>query len=111
VLLSIFPLAGASSNAANLAWLHTPERLVLVLARDLSRRPRPVPESLLRAFRLTPSEARLAGRLAAGDTLAQTAEALGLSKETLRSQLRAIFAKTGVHRQADLVALLSRLRH
>jgi DNA-binding CsgD family transcriptional regulator len=44
-----------------------------------------------------------------GDTLAEAAEALGIAKETARSRLKSIFARTGVARQADLILLLSRI--
>jgi DNA-binding CsgD family transcriptional regulator len=58
---------------------------------------------------LSEAEARLAARLASGEALEMVAEQFGIAKETGRSQLKSIFAKTGVHRQAELVALLAPL--
>lgn len=57
-------------------------------------------------YGLTAAEVRLARMLAQGDSLSDIADELGLSKLTLRSQLRSIFNKTGTGRQADLVLLL-----
>jgi DNA-binding CsgD family transcriptional regulator len=80
--------------------------LVLV---DPDERPRP-PEAALRSgFGLTGAEARLALHLAAGEALDDAADALGIAKETARVQLKAIFAKLDLHRQAELVALMARL--
>jgi len=68
------------------------------------------PEAGLRqAFRLTQAEARLASRLAAGEALNDVCDRLGIAKETGRNQLKSIFAKTGVNRQAELVLLMSRM--
>jgi DNA-binding CsgD family transcriptional regulator len=58
---------------------------------------------------LTKREARLASIIAEGLNPEGAAEELAISKATARNQLRAIFAKTGTHRQGELVALLSRL--
>jgi DNA-binding CsgD family transcriptional regulator len=60
------------------------------------------------AFGLTPAEARLAGMLTQGMSLEETAEQLSVTRVTARNQLRAVFAKTGTHRQGELIALLSR---
>lgn len=78
-----------------------------VVIMDLERRPAP-PEAVLRStFDLTPTQARLANLIAAGHSLEDAAEALGLSRETSRSHLKAVFAKTDTHRQAELTAMLS----
>ncbi|UPG72031.1 helix-turn-helix transcriptional regulator [Roseomonas gilardii subsp. gilardii] len=69
----------------------------------------PEPRLLQELFGLTPAQSRLARLLMQGHSLPQAAAATGLSRETLRTQLRAIFEKTGTGRQAELVALLSRL--
>ena len=71
----------------------------------------PVPdEDVLRAaFGLTPAEARLARGIARGDALEEVATALGIRMPTARSQLAAVFAKTGTRRQARLVAILALL--
>jgi uncharacterized protein YhfF/DNA-binding CsgD family transcriptional regulator len=61
-----------------------------------------------RAFRLTPAEARLAVHLASGASLTKTADEFGVTYNTVRAQLRAIFDKTETHRQIDLVRLLQR---
>lgn len=65
---------------------------------------------LSRAFGLTPAEARLAGHIAAGQGIGNAALALGIGVETARSQLKAVFSKTGTHRQAELAALVARFR-
>lgn len=68
------------------------------------------PHLLEQLYGLTPAEARLAQALCQGHAPAQAAERLGIGVGTMRSQLKAIFAKTGTGRQADLVRLLSALR-
>jgi DNA-binding CsgD family transcriptional regulator len=57
-------------------------------------------------FDLTPAEANLATLLARGLSLAQVSSAQGTSQHTARAQLKSIFAKTGVSRQAELVRLV-----
>ncbi|WP_429038099.1 helix-turn-helix transcriptional regulator [Bradyrhizobium elkanii] len=79
----------------------------MVIFIDTENGPQPPTFALQSAFRLTASEARLAAELAGGEALDQVAKKLGISKETSRTQLKSIFAKTGCHRQAELVAVLS----
>jgi len=68
------------------------------------------PEATLRTcFSLTRAEARLASEISSGARLESAADHLGICYETARNQLKAIFAKTDTHRQAELVALLARL--
>ncbi len=57
-------------------------------------------------FELTPAEANLATLLARGLSLAEVSSAQGISQHTARAQLKSIFAKTGVSRQAELVRLV-----
>lgn len=61
-------------------------------------------------FGMTRAEARLTQLLARGCTLQESAEYLCLSIHTIRSQLRAILAKTGARRQAELVSQVWRAR-
>lgn len=83
-------------------------RAFIVLV-DPEERRRP-PEAALRdVFGLTVAEARLAARLACGEALEAIADDLNVTKETARFHLKRIFAKTGVRRQAELVALFARL--
>ena len=83
----------------------------LLILIDLERRPAPPQDALKASFALTPAEARLAIRISSGEVLELIAEALGISKETARNQLKSIFHKTGVRRQGELVALLATLLH
>ena len=57
-------------------------------------------------FELTPAEANLATLLARGLSLAEVSLAQKISQHTSRAQLKSIFAKTGVSRQAELVRLV-----
>ncbi|RJF86439.1 helix-turn-helix transcriptional regulator [Oleomonas cavernae] len=57
-------------------------------------------------FDLTPAEARVAQSVAEGATLEELSDTLKVSRETLRTQLRMVFAKTGTKRQAELASLI-----
>lgn len=67
------------------------------------------PQLLRELLGLTKAEARLAAALAEGSTLVDAARRLGIAHNTAKVQLRGVFAKTGVNRQAQLVALLASL--
>lgn len=56
-------------------------------------------------FGLTPKETQVALHLAGGGSVSEYAGEHGLSEQTVRTQLKAIFAKTGVSRQSALAVL------
>lgn len=85
-----------------------PSYAVLALL-DLDKPQAPSERTLRKTFGLTASEARLAIGIAEGRDMEAIAAASNVRKETLRSQLKAVFAKTGTHRQAELMGLLGRL--
>jgi DNA-binding CsgD family transcriptional regulator len=69
-----------------------------------------LPEQLLvRAFDLTPAEARLAAEIGAGRSLPAIAREAGISHETLRSRLKVVFDKTRTARQTDLALLVAKV--
>ncbi|MBL8467980.1 helix-turn-helix transcriptional regulator [Methyloversatilis discipulorum] len=65
-------------------------------------------EKLRALFDLTRTEAAVAAALAQGRSLEGIASVLGIGLATVRSHLKRILAKTGTHRQAEVVALLAR---
>ena len=56
-------------------------------------------------YGLTRAEARVALHIIDGGDIASYARAAGVSAGTVRSQLKSVFAKAGVSRQAELVKL------
>lgn len=58
-------------------------------------------------FDLTPAEARVAGLLVEGRSVGDIAGAQSVTENAVRMHLKAIYAKTGVNRQAQLVSLLA----
>jgi DNA-binding CsgD family transcriptional regulator len=78
---------------------------------ELTYIPQPSEQLLKDLFGLTSAEARLARTISRGDTLEETAHSLGIKLSTARTQLAAVFAKTGTCRQAQLIALLVRAAH
>ncbi|HEX2018147.1 MAG TPA: helix-turn-helix transcriptional regulator [Aurantimonas sp.] len=60
-------------------------------------------------FDLTPAEARVAQGIGSGETVQTLAARFGLSAATVRTQLKSVFSKIGLSRQADLVSLLAGL--
>jgi DNA-binding CsgD family transcriptional regulator len=83
---------------------------IILLLTDLTSPARPDGEQLRATFGLTPAETRLAVNLASGHGLDAAAEILGISRATASSQIKAIFAKTGTGRQAELVGLMAKMR-
>jgi DNA-binding CsgD family transcriptional regulator/PAS domain-containing protein len=57
-------------------------------------------------YSLTRAETRLVSRLLEGGGLTAASEKLGLSRNTVHSQLASIFQKTGTRRQSELLRLL-----
>jgi DNA-binding CsgD family transcriptional regulator/PAS domain-containing protein len=82
----------------------TGARVLVLLKRVETAEAPPRP---LWTYGLTPAEARLAAELVGGASLAEAAAKAGIAYQTARTQLKAVFAKTGAHRQAELVALLT----
>lgn len=83
----------------------------LLLTLKLTIPASPDPTELKALFGLTTAEARLAERMSSGCDLGTAAGIIGIGRETARTQLRSVFAKTGVRRQAELTALLAALQH
>jgi DNA-binding CsgD family transcriptional regulator len=60
-------------------------------------------------FGLTPAETRVLTRMLTGSTVAEAAADLGVAPTTARTHLDAIFAKTGVSRQSELIRLAAQI--
>lgn len=99
VTLTSLPKRGAFSLAGE------PEG-VLCLAAPLDRRRIATARQLMQLFGLSSAEARLTRALAVGESLEDYARENGLRLPTVKTQLRAIFAKTGTDRQAALLRLV-----
>jgi DNA-binding CsgD family transcriptional regulator len=68
-----------------------------------------IADLLLNALGLTGAERRLARQLLVGRTLEDAARETNIKLSTARSYLKGIFAKTGVRRQSELVAVVGGL--
>ena len=80
---------------------------VAVLITDPTEEVKTSEEVLQLVFQLTPAEARLSQLLVRGMGLREAANLLGVSHNTVRTQLRSILAKTGTRRQSDLARVLA----
>lgn len=61
-------------------------------------------------FDLSPAEARTAQGIVEGKRIDEIAVACGLSRETIRTQLKSVLSKTGMRRQSELAGLLAGIR-
>lgn len=88
------------------AVIETPQRIsAVVFVTDPARR-RPQHELLRTFYRLTPAEIRVALLLVDGQSPQLIAESVGVTPNTVRTQIKSVYSKTGVRRQAELVRLL-----
>jgi DNA-binding CsgD family transcriptional regulator len=79
----------------------------LLYVTPIAQKQAPPPDLLEALFDLTPAEAGVASLLVEGKSVDEIAGARGVMGNTIRMQLKSIFAKTGTHRQAELVKLLA----
>jgi DNA-binding CsgD family transcriptional regulator len=77
-----------------------------VLARDPERHGPHVEELLQRLFELTPTEARVAVRVASGERPSEVGAVLGMAVATVRTHLKKVFDKTSTTGQAQVVRLV-----
>jgi DNA-binding CsgD family transcriptional regulator/PAS domain-containing protein len=90
--------------------LATPKKAAaIVLITDPDQKPPTQPELLRTLFRLTQAEIKLAVALRNGTSLSEAANLNCIGRETVRSQLKSIFVKTGTRRQSELIGLLVKL--
>jgi DNA-binding CsgD family transcriptional regulator len=104
-LASAVPLGEDDEGHPKFCWVDAEQERVLITFND---------EFLLRGrledaakvFGLSPAQLKLSVLLASGRDLAHAAKELGVSVNTVRTQARRMFEKTGAHNQAALVSLL-----
>lgn len=80
--------------------------LLLIQEFNLSQR---VKTALTDLYDLTKSELKLCENLFLGHTLQSASVVSNVKRETIKSHLSKIFAKTGINRQSDLVRMLTQL--
>jgi DNA-binding CsgD family transcriptional regulator len=81
------------------------QRRIAVLAKVVSDHQEGRHARLMERHHLTPTESRLAIHIIDGGDISSYASEAGVSPGTARSQLKSVFAKTGVNRQSALVRL------
>jgi DNA-binding CsgD family transcriptional regulator len=100
MVLHLLPVRGAAHDIFT-------QSTALLVVTPVDRAAVPTAEVLQGLFDLTPAEARVARGIGQAETIDALAEATGVNRETVRSQLKAVLAKTGVTRQQELVSLLA----
>ncbi len=111
-----FPVRDDSPNAMMVAHI-VPIRLsardifvrcaAVVVLTPVTRPQAPPVELVQSLFDLSPTEASIARSLAAGETVEAIAASRRISQNTIRFHVRGVLEKTGCHRQADMIALLT----
>jgi DNA-binding CsgD family transcriptional regulator/PAS domain-containing protein len=81
---------------------------VAIFITDPEQKPDPARRILSALFGFSQAEVKLAVLLMQGESLDNAAERLGVSRNTVRSQLAQLLGKTGTHRQSELLQLLLR---
>lgn len=99
VIVHLAPVRGAAHDFfASAEWL--------LIVTPIDRAAVPNAEVLQGLFDLTPTEARIASGIAQAQSVDELAKSHAVSRETIRSQLKAVLSKTGLSRQQELVSLL-----
>ena len=67
-------------------------------------------ESMADDYALTARKQEVALHLARGHTFPETDEALGVSLDTVRTHVKCLYRKTGVHKKGHFIALIEERR-
>lgn len=78
----------------------------VAFVNDPLQRQRPAHDGLRIRYGLSPAECRVALLLADGRSPREITQMIGVSFNTVRSQIKSVFHKTGVKRQGELIRLL-----
>jgi DNA-binding CsgD family transcriptional regulator len=100
MVLHVIPVRGSARDVFTQA-------VALLVVTPVDRATVPTAEVLQGLFDLTPAEARVARGIGQAETIDALADATGVNRETVRSQLKAVLSKTGLSRQQELVSLLA----
>jgi DNA-binding CsgD family transcriptional regulator/PAS domain-containing protein len=92
---------------SEVSWITLRRPAAVLFVTDPDRDRRLQADALLRRFGLTGAESRFVGEIVKGDGLQAAADRLHVSLATARTHLRHVFEKTGIQRQAELVALMA----
>jgi len=99
-------LVGPVSSSAALNFGFADSISAVAFVTDPARRQRPGAEVLRAMFGLSPAECRVALLLSDGHATREICDILGVTANTVRSQIKSVFLKTGTRRQAELIRLL-----
>lgn len=100
MVLHVIPVRGAARDIFTQA-------VAILLVTPVDRAAVPTAELLQGLFDLTPAEARVARGIGQAQTIDELADVTGVTRETVRSQLKAVLSKTGCARQQELISLLA----
>ena len=100
MILHLLPICGVARDFFSQA-------SSLLVVTPIDRAIVPTAMVLQGLFDLTPAEARVARGISEAQTVEVLALSAGVSLETVRSQLKAVLAKTGLSRQQELISLLA----
>ncbi|WP_029040188.1 helix-turn-helix transcriptional regulator [Cucumibacter marinus] len=108
--VTVVPFSGREQLEDEFPEFNLQLRPAAIMCLELADTPDEIARKLLASrYRLTRTEADLAWALFQGMTLNEIAEQRGVSIHTVRNQIKAVFLKTEVSRQSELVRLVAGL--
>jgi DNA-binding CsgD family transcriptional regulator len=99
----VLPLTSGARRLAGIAYSAT----VALFIRKATTEAPSAPETIARAYNLTPTELRVLLAIVEVGGVPEVAVALGVAESTVRTHLGNLFLKTGTSRQADLVKIIA----
>ena len=99
----VLPLASAARRRAGACYAAT----AAVFVQKAALETRSAPEVVASTFNLTPTELRVLLTIVELSGVAETADALGITRATVKTHLHRLFRKTATARQVELVKLVA----
>jgi DNA-binding CsgD family transcriptional regulator len=99
----ILPLTSGARRRAGIIYAAA----AAVFVRKAALEVRSAPETIAKAYKLTPTELRVLLAIVEVGGVPEVAAALGVAESTIKTHVGRLFEKTGAGRQADLVKLVA----